>query len=203
MADPGYIVDGVLTDPEAWISLASTTLGSNGPNVTFTSPADGSSKDWSQFNDLVLIIFAQTANTGYGNNQVRLRLNNDSGGGGNKYGWQGLRGDGTSVVAGTSLNDYMMTARIPGAKTSGAVTQTAMFGGSITRFFDINGGQGKNLLVAAASEASNSGNFEINGFTWDNQDPIIEIDIEQYGYEDYITGSTFHLWGVLPRMVAP
>ena len=200
MADPGYIVDGVLTDPEAWISLASTTLGSDTAVVTFTSPDDGSSKDWSQFNDLVLIIFAQCANTGYGNNTVRIRLNNDSS---SSYDWQGLRGDGASVVAGQGNIGYMLTTRIPGAKTSGAVTQTAMFGGSITRFFDINGGQYKTLLVNGASEASNSGNFEINAFTWQNQDPIIEMDIEQAGAEDYITGSTFHLWGVLPRMVAP
>ena len=51
MADPSYIVDGVLTDGEAWVALASTPLDADTASITFTSPADGSSRDWSQFMD--------------------------------------------------------------------------------------------------------------------------------------------------------
>ena len=46
MADPAYIVDGVLTDGEAWVALGSTTLGGSAAVVTFTSADDGSSLDW-------------------------------------------------------------------------------------------------------------------------------------------------------------
>ena len=43
MADPGYINPdtNVLTDPESWVALASTTLGSDTGAISFTSPDDG------------------------------------------------------------------------------------------------------------------------------------------------------------------
>ncbi len=47
MADPAYIVDGVLTDGEAWVGIATTTLGAGATSVTFTSTDDGQVGDWS------------------------------------------------------------------------------------------------------------------------------------------------------------
>ena len=62
MADPSYIDDdGVLVDPEAWVAIATTTLSSDAASITFTSPADGSSTDWSQFMDLVFISYIRGA----------------------------------------------------------------------------------------------------------------------------------------------
>ena len=57
MANPAYIdSDGVLTVTESWVPLASSTVaGADVASITFTSPEDGSSLDWAQFMDLVLI----------------------------------------------------------------------------------------------------------------------------------------------------
>jgi hypothetical protein len=209
MADPAYIDDdGVLTDGEAWVALASTTVTSATYNITFTSPNDGSSLDWGQFMDLILITYAQCANTAYGNNQMRIRLNNISSSTYGIYSWQGVRGDGSSVVGGSSTYGYMATTRIPGAKTS-PVDQTKMFGSAIHHFFDINSAKAKTLMVTGASDASGtSGNIEMNIFTFYGdgpvgpQAPITEIDIEQLSAEDYSVGSRFDLFGVLPSMLS-
>jgi hypothetical protein len=60
MADPAYIdSDGVLTDGEAWVGIATTTLGSDTATVTFTSTDDGQVGDWSQYMDLVLVTYSR------------------------------------------------------------------------------------------------------------------------------------------------
>jgi hypothetical protein len=79
MADPAYIVDGVLTDGEAWVGIATTTVvGTSTATITFTSPDDGSSTDWSQFMDLVLISYAAGEAVG-GTNSSYVRFNSDTG----------------------------------------------------------------------------------------------------------------------------
>jgi hypothetical protein len=78
MADPSYISGGVLEDGEAWIGLSKQTLASDVSTVTFTSPNDGSSKDWSQFMDLVLIVSGRGTYTGTGGVTMYAKLNSDS-----------------------------------------------------------------------------------------------------------------------------
>ena len=60
MADPAYIVDGVLTDGEAWVALGTDDFDASATSAVFTDPSDGSSLDWSQFMDLVLIAYLRT-----------------------------------------------------------------------------------------------------------------------------------------------
>ena len=65
MADPAYIVDGVLTDGEAWVAVASTTIaGSPATPVTFTSTDDGQVGDWSQYMDLFLLAYIRSQDSG-------------------------------------------------------------------------------------------------------------------------------------------
>ncbi len=60
MADPAYIVDGVLTDGEAWVGIATTTLASDTASITFTSTDDGQVGDFSQYMDLVAISYVRS-----------------------------------------------------------------------------------------------------------------------------------------------
>ena len=64
MADPAYIVDGVLTDGEAWVALASNEPDGSANSVGFTDPSDGSSLDWCQFMDFVVICYVRGAKSG-------------------------------------------------------------------------------------------------------------------------------------------
>ena len=55
-ATPDYIVDSTLTDGEAWVPLATTVVsGTSTATVTFTSTTGAN--DWSQYMDLILIIY--------------------------------------------------------------------------------------------------------------------------------------------------
>jgi len=192
MADPAYIVDGVLTDGEAWVAIASTTLTTDTATVTFTSPDDGSSLDWSQFMDLVLVSYAR-ATGAVTDTELAFRFNNDTG---SNYLYQKFRGDGSSASAASGSYSFVMGGRITGASADANI-----FGTTISHLFDINSGKYKSGLFQAAADRDGAGLVGINAVTWKNQSALTEIDIfaESGSLKDE---SHFDLFGVLPRMVA-
>ena len=59
MADPAYIVNGVLTDGEAWVGLSTTDVtGTSTTTIVFESTNDGQVGDWSQYMDLFIVGYA-------------------------------------------------------------------------------------------------------------------------------------------------
>ncbi len=200
MADPAYIVDGVLTDGEAWVGITTTTLASDTATVTFTSTDDGQVGDWSQYMDLVVVIYGQCANAAYNSNEVRVRLNNATT---TEYFYQTLVANGSTVTAAGGSGSNMTWGEIPGAN-SGANN----FGCVIANLFDINSGKYKSILTQSAGDRGGAGAATVKAFTWKGEysstygKPITEIDIEQNYAEDYTAGSMFSLFGVLPRMVS-
>ena len=195
MADPAYIVDGVLTDGEAWVGIATTTLGSDTAVVTFTSPDDGSSTDWSQFMDLVVVAYVQCANAAYNSNELSVTFNNDTTA--NIYDWQRLYGTGSSVAAASGDDAYMLWGEFPGLNSG-----TNNFGCVIAHLFDINSGKYKSVLTQSAGDRDGAGAVRLDAVTFKSQAPLTEMDIAQAYGEDHTAGSMFSLFGVLPRMVA-
>ena len=199
MADPAYIVDGVLTDGEAWVGLGTTTLGSDTATVTFTSTDDGQVGDWSQYMDLFLIIYGRTAGSGSTDREVNMHLNNDTGGSFPNYNYaaQKLRGYGSGAAAGAASAVRLNIGQNPADNATANI-----FGATVTTLFDINSGKYKSGLSQTACDMDGSGAVELWGFTWKSQEPITEIDLfDMYG-DDFLTGSMFSLFGILPRMVA-
>jgi hypothetical protein len=193
MADPAYIVNGVLTDGEAWVGIATTTVvGAATATVTFTSPDDGSSTDWSQFMDLVLISYGRN---GDGSASVmKMALNNDTGA---NYPLQQLYSTGDAVTAAsTTAGTYLDFLWYPPSATAANV-----FASSITTLFDINSGKYKSAIVQIANDMDGSGYVSMAATTWKNQSPITEIDLTDYSGDNIAAGSMFSLFGVLPRMV--
>ena len=197
MADPAYIdADGVLTDGEAWVALASTTLTSDTATVTFTNPSDGSSLDWSQFMDLVLICYARSDLVYvYYNDYIYMHLNNITTA---FYKTQRFYVAGTTVYADADSpsTSVWTVASIPGANNT-----AGQFGSSITTIHDINSGKFKTGVSDWANAGSNN-NVGIMGVTFQKQDPITEIDLTVDAGTNFKDGSMFSLFGVLPRMVA-
>ena len=189
MADPAYIVDGVLTDGEAWVGVASATItGAGTATVTFTSTDDGQVGDFSQYMDLVLISYGDTATSSY---TGKMTLNNDTG---SNYAYQRLYGSGTSASAASSTQAYFNFLNYNGLSNDMSC--------SVTHLFDINSGKYKSALISVASDMDGGGQVELTAATWQNQSPISEIDLDDYSGNDWETGSMFSLFGVLPRMVA-
>ena len=196
MADPAYIVDGVLTDGEAWVGLATTTLGSDTATVTFTSTDDGQVGDWSQYMDLVLIAYAKgemAAN--YDNGWIRLGTGGGSVDTGSNYPYQILFANESVLVAasGTHTGWYF--------RTLGTGSAANEFAAVVVHMFDINSGKYKSAINLVAGDADNVGFVRLSADTWKNQGAITSMELTP-GVGDFKAGSMFSLFGVLPRMVA-
>ncbi len=191
MADPAYIVDGVLTDGEAWVGIATTTLASDTATVTFTSTDDGQVGDWSQYMDLILIAYARGETAAIWDNGL-MQFNNDTG---SNYSYQVLVGDGSSAAAasGTATGVYI--------RTLGTSAGTNEFAAVIAHLFDINSGKYKSVVTQAAADSDGDGFARMGADTWKSQAAITEIDLVP-GSGNLLAGSSFSLFGVLPRMVA-
>ena len=196
MADPAYIDPdtNVLTDGEAWVGIATTTLGVDTAVVTFTSTDDGQVGDFSQYMDLTIISYARSAETAT-DRQLNMQLNNDTG---SNYNAQNLRGNGSSAYAGfTADGPRFEIGEIPAA-SSGA----NIFGATVTTLFDINSGKFKSGVSQTANDRDGSGFVYLWALSWASQAPITEIDLYDLYGGDFLNASSFSLFGVLPRMVA-
>jgi hypothetical protein len=192
MVAPGYYdVDGVLTDGEAWVGLATTTVvGTATPTITFTSPDDGSSTDWSQFMDLVLICYSAGEAVG-GSNASYVQFNSDTA---SNYDYQWFYGNAGSVTAASGTTNLMYC-------DAGLGTASPQpWGTGVFTMFDINSGKYKSTQTQTGGEQATVGMTALYTGTWKSQASVNRIDIA-CGF-DYLPGSMFSLFGILPRMVA-
>ncbi len=191
MADPSYIdADGVLTDGEAWVALASTTLGSDTASITFTSTDDGQVGDWSQYMDLVIVHYGRSV---YASTvaDYKMRYNDDSGA---NYVRQDLAGYGT----GTEANSYTGRDSSEIGYMVGASIAANIFSSGISHIFDINSGKYKSDLNLYASDTDGAGYIQMIANTWKSQAPITEIKL--FGAGNLLAATRADLFGVLPRM---
>jgi hypothetical protein len=191
--NPAYMVDGVLTDGEAWVALQTNVLTSDAATVTFQSTTGAN--DWSQYMDLVIIAYVRNGRADTGGAPAAMNFNNDTG---SNYSYQELSGDGASATKQSSTTAaYAPMGTVPKDSDTANV-----FAAIVVNLFDINSGKYKTLLVENAQDRDNSGTAQIYTCTWKNQAPITEIDFRAslFGY-DINTDSRFDLFGILPRMV--
>ena len=190
-ATPDYIVDGVLTDGEAWVALATHVVsGTSTTTITFTSSTGAN--DWSQYQDLVLISYGR--NGGGTASVMKMNFNNDTGG---NYKKQQLYTDGSSVTAAQSFtNTYLDFFWYPPNTTT--ANEVAC---SIVSLYDINSGKHKTVTCQIANDMTGAGYAALVTNTWMNQAAITEIDLTDYNGDYVLAGSRFDLFGVLPRMV--
>ncbi len=202
MADPAYIVDGVLTDSEAWIGLGTTTLGSDTASVTFTSTDDGQVGDFSQYMDLVVVSYARSVRVDYDDSLSAL-FNGDTAAD-SQYTVQMLQGRVTTVTQTltTSGGDGV-------AGTLGFIPSTLgtanVFGVAVSTFFDVNSGKYKSWVSQSAAHTGSAayrGTVRLQAGTYAKQAPITSIKLFPGYGSDLLSGSSFSLFGVLPRMVA-
>jgi len=196
MADPAYIVDGVLTDGEAWVALDSETISGTVTNITFQSTDDGQVGDWSQYMDLVVIAYARDSASTYTDSYFAIQVNNVTTVG--LYPSQWLYGDGTSATAFWHDNQYILAGRFPDGNESDA----DVFGSSVTTLFDINSGKWKTALCQWASDMDGRGTVGMAASTAEVQAAITELDCYFVSGGNIVADSRVDLFGVLPRMVA-
>jgi len=202
MADPAYIVDGVLTDGEAWVGLGTTTLGSDTASVTFTSTDDGQVGDFSQYMDLVIISYARSVRVDY-DDLLSMLFNGDTAAE-SQYAVQYLQGRQTTVAANTATSGGDGTAGWMGYMPSTLGTAN-VFGAVVTHLFDINSGKYKSWISQSAANTGSvayGGTCRLQAGTYKKQAPITSIKLFPAYGSNLLSASSFSLFGVLPRMVA-
>ena len=187
---PAYMVDGTLTDGEAWVALQTVVIeGSSTGTVTMQSTTGAN--DWSQYQDLVMISYGRN---GDGSASVmKMNLNNDTG---SNYTKQQLYSNGAAITAFSGAESYIDFFWYPPSATAANVVAC-----SVTTLFDINSGKHKGAQVQVANDMDGSGYVAIINCAWKNQSSITEIDLVDYSGDNIAAGSRFDLFGVLPRMV--
>ena len=203
MADPSYVdADGVLTDPEAWVAIgpsspAGNPLGSDAAYVTFTNPSDGSSLDWSQYMDLVVVAYCRGTKSST-MVQYHITLNGNAS---TDYGFQRLQSDGSNANAYSEMsNNRAELHHVPAASANNSGSGN-IFGTVITHFFDINSGKYKTAVSQVANDQNGAGSVALFANTWRNPAPLTTIKIWP-DTNNWKAGSRFDLFGVLPRMVS-
>ena len=196
MADPSFIVDGVLEDGEAWVGLATNDVtGTSTTIVAFESTDDGQVGDFSMYMDLFIVGYASAIYAADSTLYLRYNLNDD--GTGANYLTQELVGDSSSVSShsyGATTVSYMPTNQGTAANVFGAYT---------TQFFDINSGKYKASMWTTAVDGNQS--YHRAGMfasTWKGQAPITKIELYEPNGFSFVAGSKFSLFGILPRMVS-
>ena len=208
MANPAYIdSDGVLTNTEAWVALASSEFGSSATACVFTDPSDGSSLDWCQFLDLVLICYMRTdyaSVSDHGRLYVGPRGGSTYTGAAN-YAMQRLY----AYAGGVNANRNGTSGHALGElECAGGNSPANVFGVSIVELYDINSGKYKTSMVQSAIDGWDTGTANSSGWAhmqsnvWKSQEAIGRIDIRPGGGSNFVQYSRFDLFGVLPSMLA-
>jgi len=201
MADPAYIVDGVLTDGEAWVGLGTTTLGSDTASITFTSTDDGQVGDFSQYMDLVAVCYVRSDRSpSEVDDAFGVRFNGDTEATA-KYKIQRIAGTG-SIINAAVFDGYANIGSGWLAYISAADATANVFDAVVAHFFDINSGKYQSYLSQGASDRDGAGLAQMYAGTWLEQAAITSLQFYPSYGSNLKDGSSISLFGVLPRMVA-
>ena len=199
MADPAYIVDGVLSVTESWVAVAPTTtvpLTGATSLIVFESTDDGQVGDWSQYMDLVIIWYGKSTSTSNPTDTFQVELNDESS---NNWRTQNLNGDGANdSAAGGTLEGRWVAGMVPTSDTSGGVAAET-FGCCVIHLFDINSGKYKTGVSQYAADADGQGNVGITTSTWAKTEAIDKVEIMMGSTQ--AAGTTASMFGILPSML--
>jgi hypothetical protein len=147
--------------------IATTTLGSAQPSITFNS--------FGGYTDLILISDAILVS---GTGAARIRYNSDSG---SNYSNTYVYGDGTDDLSGRSSNQTSIDYNFIGTARSTSVCHIQNYSNSTTNKTLISRGNGGGITIAYVG-------------LWRNTAPITTIEV--IGSSNFNTGSTFTLYGI-------
>jgi hypothetical protein len=157
---------------QTYSTIATTTLGSNTNTVTFSSIA-------SSYTDLVLVMSVKNTSGSFYDNL--LRYNNDSG---SNYSWTRISGNGSAATSARGSSQTSIQAGWGGTNPAATIVSVQNYSNATTY---------KTCLVrtndADAVTAAYAG-------LWRSTATINRIDIVAFSGTDFITGSTFTLYGI-------
>ena len=157
--------------------IATTTLGSDTATITFSS-ISGS------FTDLIVIINSRSASTTRG---VSFQFNNDTG---SNYSVTRLRGDGSTASSNRASNQTYLEIGDQNISTDTA----GNLGNVIVHIQNYSNSTTYKTTLSRANVADNTVRAIVG--LWRSTNAITEIDIISSGGNNFVTGSTFTLYGI-------
>lgn len=163
--------------------IATTTLGSNQTTVTFSSISTA-------YTDLVVVFVPASSS---GTNGVRVRVGNGSLDTGSNYSGTYLNGNGTSAISNRDSNASQFQFNNSGTTTT--------LGNQVSIMHFLNYSNTTTYKTFLARNNSASANVEQAVGLWRSTSAIniIAFNINTFGSStgDFITGSTFTLYGIV------
>ena len=201
MVLPAYIdaSTGAITDGEAWVGIATTTLGSDTASITFTSTDDGQVGDFSQYMDLVVITYGRTADGG-DNSNIWMRFGT---GGGSVDTTNGNYKSEYMYGAGGSATANVDAQPIVGILPADNLTDASIFGSMVSHLFDVNSGKFKSSVHLSACDVDADGYVWMQALKWKDQGAITSIQVISKNLGNLKDGTMISLFGILPRMTPP
>tara|TARA_X000001382_G_scaffold113706_1_gene91681 strand:+ start:270 stop:878 length:609 start_codon:yes stop_codon:yes gene_type:complete len=201
MADPTYIVDGVLTQPEPWVCIQSTTTA-NDTTDTITWTSSTGQNNWSQYMDFAILIYCQNTYDGPNWGDVKIQLNNNTTS--NTYGNQDMSQATTGSTVAASAQGSFRSNYYLGYGPANEDGSSNYFGAIVAYIWDVNSGKAKTCIsqhggTSSGASTGLTGYVSVEGNVMYKQEPITEIDILTGGYY-FRSGSRFDLYGILPKM---
>ena len=167
-----------------YVKIASNTLGSNTASVVFSSIP-------STYTDLLLKFSVRTSETGFTNDQMRIRYNGQST---SLYSYTYLRGDGSSVVAygpgGTETG--MLIALV----NSSASTANVYSNGEIYIPNYLSSAQKPSSLFTAMEQNNASALLTATAGLGTATTALSSITFYCTNGSDFLTTSSFYLYGI-------
>jgi len=155
--------------------IATQTLGSAATTVTFSSIPG-------TYTDLRIVAVSQSSTS----NGARIKFNSDSG---TNYSYTYLRGDGTNATSSNSSNDSNPYFWIP-------LEGSSRYSFNTIDIFSYAGSTYKTSLVSDNGDNNGAGSVWRMVSLWRNTSAITSIDLSTVSSSDFLTGSTFTLYGV-------
>tara|TARA_R100000781_G_scaffold44421_2_gene30233 strand:- start:361 stop:960 length:600 start_codon:yes stop_codon:yes gene_type:complete len=193
MADPAYLVDGVLTEGDPYVCLASQTMTDDTVS-DFTWNSGTGDKDWSQYQAFFIVWQARTLRSGveYDNCLFRVDANQNNNYGQNFY---------TSTSSANPYN-YAFAGLDGGYFNTAEDAVATNFSCGVFHLFAPASGKWKTgvyqntgFSTDISASYSSWGNSTYNG----NSDAMSSLKVLTPN-STFKTGSRFDLFGILPKM---
>lgn len=178
----GFLGTGVAASTSSFESIATFTLSSSG-TVTFSSIP-------STYSFLQLRYIARSARTGATTDELAIRLNSDSGA---NYARHRLSGDGATA----SATGQASQVEIPYNQVPTTDSTASIFGAGIIDILDYaSTTKNKTTRTLAGNDQNGSGTVRLNSGLWMNTAAVTSIYLFATVGTNFVSGSTFALYGI-------
>ena len=195
MGDPAYLVDGVLTEGDPWVCLASDKLGDSTTQTVSWNSGTGN-LDWSQYQSLFIVWYARSMRSGVAYDNCYFRVGQGFYDSGSNRAQNWYIGSGGAVAY-----NFAPSGMDAGYLTTADDSNATSFSGGILHIQSSGSGKWKTGIYTQCGINSDLDGYSSVGGTCyaGSQHPITSIQA-YCNNSPFKIGIEFTLYGILPKM---